>query len=59
MVSGVPDPNGAVELSAPARIVQVEARKGAQIGRGSLTVRAGETVPLLLHLEASPPPKKP
>jgi len=51
MVSGPTDPNGAFELNAPAGVVDVEARKDAQRGGGTVTVRAGETVPLVLHLE--------
>ncbi len=51
MVSGPTDPNGAFELNAPAGVVDVEARKDALRGRGTVTVRAGETIPLVLHLQ--------
>jgi hypothetical protein len=50
MVSGAPDPSGAFELNAPAGVVEVEAYRDAQTARGTVTVRAGETVPLVLHL---------
>ena len=49
-VSGPTDPNGLYELDAPAGPVEVEVHKDAQTARGTVTVRAGETVPLVLHL---------
>jgi len=57
-VSGPTDSNGAYELSAPAGVVDVEVRKDALFWRGAVTVRAGETIPLLLRLQPPPPSKK-
>lgn len=55
---GTTDANGCVEIAAPAGMVEVEAAGRAQAGRGSVTVRAGETVPLEIVLTAAPQSKK-
>ena len=55
---GTTDAHGFVEIGAPAGRVGVEARGRTQAGRGSVTVRAGETVPLEIVLTAAPQSKK-
>ena len=53
--SGSTDASGFVEIGAPAGLLEIEAGIGAQTGQGTVTVRAGETSPLSVVLQAEPP----
>ena len=53
--SGATDASGFVEIGAPAGVLEIEAGIGAQTGKGTVTVRAGETAPLSVVLQAEPP----
>jgi len=55
--SGSTDASGFVEIGAPTGLLEVEVGTGALTGRGTVTVRAGETAPLSVVLQ--PEPKKP
>jgi len=49
------DASGFAEVAAPSGSVEVEAWGPGQVGRGQTTVRTGETAPLEIVLEATPP----
>jgi hypothetical protein len=53
--SGSTDASGFVEIGAPTGVLEIEAGAGAQTGRGTVTVRAGETAPLTVVLQPEPP----
>ena len=53
--SGATDGSGFVEIGTPAGLLEIEAGTREQAGRGSVTVTAGETVPLEIVLPAKPP----
>jgi hypothetical protein len=56
--SGPTDASGAYDLAAPAGTVEVSVRADAGAGRGSVSVRPGETTPLTVVLQP-PAPKQP
>jgi hypothetical protein len=49
------DASGFVEIGAPTGLLEVAVGSGAQAGRGSVTVRAGETSPLTVVLQRQAP----
>jgi len=53
--SGATDANGLAEIGAPAGLVGIEAAARDQTGRGSVTVRPGETAPLTVVLQLQAP----
>jgi hypothetical protein len=53
-VSGPTDANGLCDLASPPGLVEVVARHEKRTGRGSVSVRSGETVPLTVVLRAEP-----
>ena len=53
-VSGPTDSSGLYELASPAGVVEVVVNTEKGTGRGSVTVRAGETVPLSVVLQPEP-----
>jgi protocatechuate 3,4-dioxygenase beta subunit len=56
-VSGPTDSSGLYELASPAGVVEVVVNTETGSGRGSVTVRAGETAPLSVVLQPGLPKK--